>query len=189
MVRGMTDIILAPECNDSDRTWVSLMLQAAEIPAKVFKACGCGYGEECGMHCHHGTMLKDPCPGDDFWKTNGIKPTLVQRLENAPDTSGWVQTWPSMQPKPKILYSDYERRIHHLEHLGPISFVVYDDMNNHGELHVLVEQQKQAQARKDADLAIEEAQRWLDRSKEVIEVFEAGSSKPIARWTANSGPM
>src|SRR5690349_9026047 len=90
MVRGMTDIILAPECNDSDRTWVSLMLQAAEIPAKVFKACGCGYGEECGMHCHHGTMLKDPCPGDDFWKTNGIEQKLVVKTKpQSPDLQQW----------------------------------------------------------------------------------------------------
>jgi hypothetical protein len=55
-----------------------------------------------------------------------------------------------------------------------------------------VEQQKQAQARKDADLAIEAAERWKNRTKELIEVYVAEQREPVAYWTVgtdNSGPV
>jgi hypothetical protein len=149
------------------------MLQAAEISAEVVKTCGCGYGEECVMHCNH-ELMPEKCPGDNYWKTNGIATAVKERSE------------------PKILHTDYVQQLHYLEHLGPISWHAYDDLKNNNELHILVEQQKQAQARKDADLAIEAAERWKNRTKELIEVYVAEQREPVAYWTVgtdNSGPV
>lgn len=70
MALGMTKVFLQPECNDSDYAWVSLMLGAAEIPAEIVKTCGCGYGNECGMHCGNGHSTGQ-CSGPRYTGNTG----------------------------------------------------------------------------------------------------------------------
>jgi hypothetical protein len=141
-VHGMTNVYLAPECNEQDRTWVSLMLRAAEIEAEVVKTCSCGYATECGMHCNH-ELNDGKCIGPNYFKLNGIE-TRVKAKPQTPSLQNWQydRTLDAMVvPESQMMVRHIDRLngIVHLRGGETISLEMYRDMEEHGDLGRLTE--------------------------------------------------
>lgn len=179
-VHGMTNVYLAPECNEFDRTWVSLMLQAAEIEAEVVKTCSCGFATECAMHCNHD--LSDKCTGPSYFELNGIETKVaVKATPQSPDLQLWRPTYPK-----GVIAEDNILDCFILEDGKKITKMMYYDLEAHGELdRVLAVVREQMQE--------EERRRWRERSVEVIEVWSGESSEPVAFYhvggSTSSGAM